>query len=288
MKSLAAIDSKYVNAKKMLQDKIDLVGHVISARIGDIMATSMVNYAIDSVVSKSFCDKYINGESGNPGMKITKTQSKMAVILLQRIYFKSHTAVSNLEITITDSSKTEKHYVTANADEEVVIDVDFKSSQNEITITYDGTGIEPYVYDCVKKKCCCTKTECGCPCGCSPSMKATGIDFDGTEINDLRGIRIDAVLMCDTDKMLCLVRDKIKMPIYYLVIAEIMKEWLATDRVNFLSMNSEEWVKSQITQLNASAMAMIDEAAPGISRYLERQEPKCFICKSFSQTYETP
>jgi hypothetical protein len=104
-------------------------------------------------------------------------------------------------------------------------------------------------------------------------MKATGIDFDGTEINDLRGIRIDAVLMCDTDKILCLVRDRIKMPIYYLVIAEVMKEWLATDRVNFLSMNSEEWVKSQITQLNVSAMAMIDEAAPGISRYLERQEP---------------
>jgi hypothetical protein len=82
MKSLAAIDSKYVNAKKMLQDKINLVGHILSARIGDIMATSMVNYAIDSVVSKSFCDKYITGESGNPGMKITKNQSKMAVLLL--------------------------------------------------------------------------------------------------------------------------------------------------------------------------------------------------------------
>lgn len=286
IKSLSQIEGgKYLTVQAMLNRKLTVVGLQLSDMLSSLLEDVYIEQAADFLISKSFCEDYFYQEDGSPGLRIEKGMTALSLLYVPRIYFKSHIAVSNLVITVSDSSRSEIFTIDALADEEVTIEVNFLSSQRKIDITYSSTddvsslGVAPYTQS-IGEYHVFDYADCDSCCG-HRYLKIHGLDFNGSEKSVYYGIRADIELVCNKEKMVCLIAPQNKTLIFKLTIIEVLKEWIASDRFNFLAMNSKDWAKEQITILNNEIAELWFGNGPGIRNLLMNTEKKCFKCTGY-------
>lgn len=296
LKTISNIEAgKYVTAQRLIDSKLILIMEKMKVDFAEFLFGDMVEDSIDSVISKNFGEDYETGEAGSAGLLIEKLPTSLSSLFIPRFYFKSHTAAVNLPITVSDASRTETFLVSANADEEVAIAINWYSNQNSVSIKFDDSTfgpsqelISPYngaispfhawYYDG------CTK----CCAGGSRYIQISGIDYDGSEISNYRGIRVDASVICDTDKMVCLIAHKMKVPILYKIGIEVLNEWAATDRLDFLAISSREWAEQKKSEWFDTVERSQFNNGKGIRKLLMKHEQQCFICNGVSYQYSTP
>lgn len=287
VKSISNIDPKFLNGQNLVNQKLKLVYELLKADLSEMLGGDFVEQSIDSLISPQFCDHYLEDNPGTPGLYISAKGQKLTAIYVHAIYFRSHVAVTDLDITITDGTtdNTTVVQISAEADEEIMVIVDYTTRQNSVTITYDSSTVEPYVMSISG-----AKNNCGCTCVCcSDKLNIQGIDFDGTKISNYRGIRADVSLICDTEKMICLLaKSSLKMPIFYLLISEIAKEWVATDRLNYLAMQSKDWANAKSLEWRDTARDLMFSQSIGIKNFLYKAQKDCFVCSGYSYENQLP
>lgn len=282
IKSLSLIEGgKYLTVQAMIDRKLDVVGQKLVDTISGLLKDVYVETAVESLVSKSFCADYEAQQDGNPGLVIYKFPSSYGKLFVPYLYFKSHTAVTDLHITVTDGVTSQVFEVTAAADEEVSIECGFYTTQRKITITYSSSdspsdqGVSPYTSDISSwweydYNCSCN------PCGCR-YMKIRGLDFDGDEKSKYYGLRADVQLLCDKEKMICLIAPTNKTLILNMLAIEVLNEYLATDRMNFLAIN-KEWAKAKIAELYDRVENHWIINGDAIRNLIIHSDKKCFTC----------
>lgn len=286
MKSLSNIvGADKLTAQKLVDEKTTLVGELLKANPNLMLLNDAVEHSIDSLVSKDFKDDFTTGEAINRGIRIEKKRGQLTKLVVERFYFKSHTAVTDLVITITDGVQSETHTVTAEADEEVIVEANFSTNNLWVTITYNSDVVEPYIGTI-----CPYNTFLDADChGCDGSKSLKLKTIEGNEfLIAYRGIRVDASVQCDREKMICLIAQNQKMAILYLVGAEILKEWYSSDRINYLAINSKEWAKEKAIEWESKGNEILFNNSQGIRRYIESKQRECFICNQVNYGYTLP
>lgn len=286
IKTLAQIEGgKYLTVQAMLNRKLTVVGLELSDMLSSLLQGVVIEQAADFLISKSFCEDYFAQQDGTPGLRIEKGMTALSKLYVPRFYFKSHVAVTDLVVTISDAERSETFEVTANADEEVVIECNFLSSQRKIDITYTSSntpsdsGVAPYTQN-IGEYHTFDYSDCDSCCG-HRYLKIHGLDFNGSEKSVYYGIRADIELICDKEKMVCLIAPQNKSLIFKMTIIQVLKEWIASDRFNFLAMNSKEWAKEQIAILQSEIADLWFGNGDGIKNLLVNTEKKCFKCTSY-------
>ena len=284
-KSISSIESgKYVTFQNMVDAKMRLVGAKLLDRLSTLLGDVYVEQSMDSMISKNFGETYFSQQDGTPGLRIEKRPTSLSKIYIPRIYFKSHLAIDTT-ITLSDGVNSESFDVSAGVDEEVTIETRFYSTQLRVDVTYTSTngpsddGVSPftenispfdaYYYD-----------GCNSCCG-NRNLMIHGLDFTGAEKSVYYGVRADIELICDKEKMICLIAMQNKTIFLYGLGVETLKEWIATDRFNFLAMSSKEWAKEKVIEWANEFERLWFANAQGIKNVLMSKEPKCFTCNGY-------
>lgn len=287
LKSLSNIvGAEKLTAQKLVDEKTQLIGELLKSGPSKYLFQSVVDHSVDSLISKDFKkDGQLESEAITRGLRLEKKRGKLTVLKVDRIYFKSATAVTALEITVTDGVNPKVYELTAEANEEIEIEANYSTNGLQIDITYDSETVEPYTGTVCPYN---TFVDSDCiGCGGCKSLKIRAIEGDGLVLN-YRGIRVDASVMCDREKMVCLIANDQKLPIMYLVGAEILKEWIGSDRINYITINSKEWAEKKIVEWEQKGWELLHENSQGIIKYLKQAEPKCFICQGFKYGFNIP
>lgn len=294
VKSLSLIEGgKYLTTQALVDRKMSVAGQKILDMISGLISGIYVEAAVDSIVSKSFDDEYYGQQDGNPGLRIEKYPTSFSKLYLTNLYFKSHTAVQQLQITVTDGFNPQVFTIDAAADEEVVIEVNYSTLQRRIDVTYSSdagpsdTGVSPYYsdisfwnnWDLYTRDCT----------GCNPCahryLRVRGIDFGGQEKSTYYGIRADVSLNCDKEKMICLIAPQYKTMFLYALAIEILNEWAASDRFNFLAMGSKDWAKEKKAEFENKVDYLWSINSEAIKNLIVHSEKNCFTCTGY-QYYE--
>ena len=274
-----------LTAQALVNEKTTLVGELLKANPSLMLMGDAVEHSVDSIVCKDFKDQSVAGLDSKRGIRVEKKRGYMTSLVVERFYFKSATEVTNLEITITDGVNSDVHEVTAAANKEVVIEANFHTQNTWVEITYQSVEVEPYIGSLCPYN---NFVESDCHgCTGSKSIKVRSIEGENLLIQ-YRGIKVDASVQCDRDKMICLIAEHQKAAFLYLVGAEILKEWATTDRLNFLAVASKEIAKEKAIEFEAKGNELLFANAQGIKKYLEGKQKECFICNSVKYGYTIP
>lgn len=296
LKSISNIEAgKYVTAQRLIDSKLILIMEKMKIDFAEFLFGDMVEQSIDSVISKNFGEDYQVGQAGSAGLLIEKLPTSLSSLFIPRFYFKSHTAAVDLPITVSDASRSEVFLVTANADEEVAVEINWYSNQKSASIKFDDSTfgpsqelVSPYTGPISPFHTYFSDGCTECCAGGSRYLQISGIDYDGSEISNYRGIRVDTQVICDTDKMVCLIAHQMKIPILYKLGIEVLQEWQAGDRFNFLEISSEKWVAEKKVEWFETVERSQFYNGKGIREFLRKSEHQCFICNGPSYQYSRP
>lgn len=294
LKSISNIEGgKYVTAQALVDAKLRVVGNKLIDILSELIQDISVNTAADGLISKSFGDRFFDAQPGTPGLIIEKYPTAFSSLYLTNIYFKSETAVQNLSLLISDGVNSETVTVTASAGEEVEIPVNFSSKQNRITITYTSASgpsdnlVAPHTQDISCYSVFELRAICHGDCG-HRYIRVFGQDFSGNKSSNYYGVRADVHLICDREKMVCLLIHQYKTAVLYMLGAEISREWVASDRFNFLAMNSKEWAQGKAQEWEQKAIGVFAANSDGIRNLLLHTEKKCFNCNTYQYHEPVP
>jgi len=292
LKTMASIESgKWLNAQNMLNQIMRIVGQEAQERIREILGDAIVEDSVETIFAKSFCDEYWDQADGNPGILIEKRPTSLSNLFVSNFYFKSHVSVSGLVVTVTDGVESETHNITAEADEEVTVPINFETLQNSIRITYSSTdgvsddGVSPYrgsisgriIHSCSK----CENTG-------TNYLMISGLDFSGNESSEYYGIKADVQLVCNTEKMVCLIARRYPMIFKYMAGVKVAREWAYSDRMNFLALSSKDDAKELALHFDQMQKQLWFDNGSAISRLLRSAEAKCFTCTGVQYSENLP
>lgn len=286
LKSLSNIvGADKLTAQHLVDEKTVLVGELLKAGPNRFLLEDAVEHSVDSMICKDWGTTYVEGSTDERGLRIEKKRARLTSLLIERIYFKSHTTVEDLEITISDGVKEEVFTINAEADEEIVIEANFSTRNTSVDIVYTSEDVEPYAGSICPYN---NFVESDCHgCTGSKSLKIRTIEA-AEKLVQYRGIKVDASVICDREKMVCLIAEHQKMAFLYLVGSEIMKEWASTDRLNFLAVSSKEYAQNKAVEWEAKANQIFYDNAQGIKKYLEGHQRECFICNQAHYGFTLP
>jgi|GEM_PF-3728780 len=286
LKYMALSESgKYITAKNLVAQKARIAAQLMIAEMNSLMLSNRITTALETINCPFFSDEVIFG-AGSPGLQITKIQTQLSKLYLPRFYFKSSSDVVGLVITVSDGVSPVEFTVSSLAGEEKVIEAQYTSNQNKITITYPSEGVEAYGGSLgnLCNHCC---NGCSDDCG-SYYLEVKGIDQAGDVAATYFGIRADIELICDTEKMFCNTLEQNKVIFLYATGEQIMKEASLTDRVNFLALGAKEMFAGLAIEFGAKWRQLFMDTTQSTENYLRQLESGCFNCTSFQNGYSTP
>lgn len=288
VKSISAIEGgKYLTVQNLVNAKLRIVEQKMSERISGLVDNLTIYEALDTLISQSFGTSFLAQEDGNPGLRIEKSTTAFSKIFIPYLYFKSNTPVTALQITVSDGVNSEVFTLDALAGEEVAIECGFSTTQRKVDITYSSDttpsdpGVAPFTQPINYGFNFLSRPIPGCCEPCSEFLRIRGLDFDGTEVSRYMGVRADIQLLCDRDAIVCFIAPKYKLIVFYYLIIEILNEWIASDRFNFLAMNSKDWAKEKVNELNGRIDRLWFDNSDGIKQAIVNSEPKCFNCTGY-------
>lgn len=297
IKTLSAIEGgKYLTVQSMLNAKLRIVGQELSEGIGGLLSEIYIENSVDALISKNFGNEYFEQADGTPGLVIEKYPTALSNLFVPNIYFKSYIAVQGLVITVTDGFSPQAFTVDAEAGQEVSVEVNYSTSQKKITITCDSSilpssaGVAPYTSDiAIQSDFCFDDRLLGCNTDCDPCghryLKIHGLDFAGAEKTVYYGIRADVQLVCDREKMVCLMAPQNKTLILYSTAVKVLDEIIMGERFNFFAMASKDLARELKAELEGKIADLWFTNGPGIKNLLVNSEKKCFKCTGL-QYYE--
>lgn len=295
LKSLSSVEGgKYLSAQRMINEKLQIVGSKMKEKLGMLLGDTIIEQSVQSIIPIQFSEDVLTGAYGTPGLRIEKKPTTLTNLYVPRFYFKSQTAVEDLEVTISDGNQSVVHLVTADANEEVAIECNFSSSNLVVSITYDAANpsqtVEPYTGNISPYTTygCDGCIDCG---GCNGLgnfyLKMVSIDFDGEERSKYYGLRADVQMTCDVEKMICIMAPKNTWIFKYMVGVEVALESIATDRMNFFAINSKDWWKEAAQRWQWEADRLFDQNGPSILKMLQKSDSQCFTCTGRHTSYTT-
>ena len=260
-----ATDSDAVN---LLEAKIQFA---IKQTVNDALA-KLPNLQYNALAEnlRAFCFSATT-RNASPTLSISRNEYKtpLSDLVVNRIILKFGEAyVGHLEV-LNDGVVIETIAVNVTADTEYIIDGLAIKATGVLSIRINNAGLNPYfaartaqVWDSAVTSCCLRPYE---------SAYIT--------MSDGIGIVADVSVVCSEDKLLCRMIFPLKDAILYRSGIEVLNEWLATDRVNFLAVNGQEWAMEKKAEWAAAYNAKLSFALGStLIKTLQKIDPVCFDC----------
>jgi len=134
--------------------------------------------------------------------------------------------------------------------------------------------------------------ECDDPVGCSSCSPSEGFKtsgyIDGNSSTEAYGFIPVLSIECVQEKAICTILHQVSQGVLYACGVAVLQEWQASDRLNYLSLHSDDWVAAKIEEWNAKAEHFYITNSTSINKFIQRVDPICYVCNETTIAYAKP
>ena len=225
-------DSEYQSGLVFLQDKISFATQLC---VEELRTYFLPYFRINSIVDDHrfgvFKTAALNPQASERGIKLKRHSSRMLKLRVERIKIKLQQVGFVHSVEITDGNVQTSYDFKTDLNGEAEIDLSYLATEKEIFVTMDNAAINPI--DATIKK--------ACNCYAHKGRYISGYGWNGTgTASSTFGLQVDVSAPCDEDEFACAIIHRLKFPILYRAGIEIVKEMIATDRLNSFTLLDQE------------------------------------------------
>lgn len=277
---VAAIEyGKDNSAREFMRNKLDyaiqLMIEDIRSRIEDKLRFPTVT---DAYNGGRFTHQFIPAENGIGGVKISSINRRNTRIVIHGLRLYAEQPGVPKQITITDG-QTAKVIDVETTGELMSINLDgLLLESNEVYISWDVSDINTRSND--------YHNLIG-QYGCNYCDENNATEFyikgvkEGNKTNHLWGIQPVFSILCDVERMICHYRHYFRFAALYKWGVEMLNEWQASDRLNFLTLHSDEWAVNKKMELEEiSYPEQLDNGVKRLIQSLRKEDKYCFDLKN--------
>lgn len=172
----------------------------------------------------------------------------------------------NTEETVTIASLDKIETVGGST---LTIPVNFAVT-GDFEVVFDQTLIQTYsAFTPVSKACC--------------SRSPQAIEINGFLITDSFGISLDLSLRCSEERIKCVMLVHLAWAARLRAVMFLLTEALTSDRMNFFTINSREWLESYTEAITNQYERKLNEIVPKLRTVLSNQDQNCFSCAGLTK-----
>jgi len=259
------------------QSGLDLISKekdfAIKAISNDIQAAFLPYFRINSIIDELSIGKFKNTtltpSPFNRGVQIKTRSSRLLRIQIQNIEVKIVETFLTSFVKIIDGLDENIIEFTTDAEGKAKIDVNFISKTNEVFVVIEDPLITPF--DGQLKN--------GCSCYSKSSEFLIGKGYkDGQTASSTFGLSVQSLAVCDQEQFVCLLAPRLGFAILYKTGIEIVKEWIASDRLNPVTMiddGIEEFLLEEFESQYNKQIKLLIESLPD---FMSRLDEICVVC----------
>lgn len=214
------------------------------------------------------------------GLRIRKNAGSLSKLLISSVTVRADLA-GTFALTITDGTTPATFDVVISADRvghDVTEWVHYETAAASVDITITDAGFVPYTGSTQQTR---HFSSCrGCDNGVSTyaAISGRGLTAAG-ETDAVQGISANVALTCDIAPAVCLLATRLKVPIFYATVMQILRNWEATPRMNFYAQHKAEWLEREWHRLSEERYPQAwDLHAKGLARFASQLDPLCVDC----------
>lgn len=272
LSKLASIETgKQMDARVLFAQLLNRAGRQM---LEEMKILLMPYLRMEASIEGGWLGKFGEATCAESKAELKTCHGRLARFVLEKVRVKfNHTG--EVVLTLTDGQHTETKTITTEAGVEQELQWFYVAKTENVTITapvegYAGTlqggwKMGERCGDCLYRFVCCNQT----------TRMACGITVQFT-------------VQCDFEKMLCAALPHLNQPLLLSLGCEVLKEWEASDRLNFLTLHGKEWAAAKHDEWTMKRNEMLNAATQGIARMLQSMDDKCVTCGGYSYGYQHP
>lgn len=220
--------------------------------------------------------KTTTSEASECSTTIHSRHGKYGSLYVSGVWVKSVNTATEVPINITDGVQTLTVEADLTADVAVFVPFAFTTSLKEVTISTEEE-ITLYKVDTSSFNNYC-QTGC-CGNGQFQFLRTTGNC----------GFIPDVAVLCDIEAVICKYLPRLTYAILYKTGIELLKEWMSSTRLNFITIHGKEWAKETIAEWETKQYAQyMNDAIQGLPNSLQQADRYCFTCNGYRIGYTHP
>jgi hypothetical protein len=223
----------------------------------------------------------LNAMSANyRGIVVKRWRSEAARLFVEEVYIKVNQG-GETTLRIVDGSTTTDTTVTL-VEGENTIRVDYKAESEQIKILFDQTNFE--TFDCAYRK------QDGCStCSGSAGKGIYITGWDGLkEVSNCYGVGTRVHAMCYEDNILCSLMPKMYFLLLYKSGILVLKERIATDRINHVATFGAEKAKMLLEDYEKEYKEKYSILVKSANNFLRTTKGECIKCNNLRYVQATP
>jgi hypothetical protein len=220
------------------------------------------------------------GTDAKRGIRVRKNAGTMARIVIARVWIALDTP-GDYTLNVKGGSDAQTFTFTVDeANMPVAVFTQFESEADMVDVWVvlpDGVkalggDLSPFA-EFASGHC----TDCG-PRSSFRMLTARAL-LGTTETDDVQGVIAEVGITCGLGPAVCLMAQRIKVPIFYATVLQVLENWEASARMNFHAQHKQEWVAKEWEFLaNKRYPEVWDLHSKGMARFLEELDPICITC----------
>lgn len=286
LKSASAIaNDEQRSGFNLMNEKIKLATRMVFNKFSGMVSNQFdFNSIIETREILNFNTTQKSAADLDRGLVIRRWRSEVARIYVEKLYIRVvESGITN--VTIKDGD-LEKVYQVSLLGGGVIneVDIRYKAKSEHIYITFKQTDFTTYG--------CKLNETTGCSsCGSSRHSKHNleVMGWDGSkEVYDCFGMGVLANVQCYEEAILCQVLPRMAFMIWYQSGIEILKEHVASGRVNAVVTFSKDQARETLVDLQNDLKEEEKQFAKNITNFLKTTKGECFTCNGNKSTHATP
>lgn len=273
-------DVRYQSGLDLIKKKKEFAIKAIANDIqGAFLPYFRMNSLIDELVVGKFKDTTLTTSPLKRGVEIKTRNSRLLRIQIQTVEIKILEAALTSYLKIIDGLDEKLVEFTTDADGKALIDLNYISKTNQIFIVLEDPLITPFD----------GQLKSGCHCYSKSSEFLTGRGYkDGQTASSTFGLSVQSLAVCDQEQFVCLLAPRLGFAILYKTGIEIVKEWIASDRLNPVTMiddGTEDFLLSEFESQYKNQLKILIESLPD---FFIRLDEICVVCSGNTYVEAVP
>ena len=273
-------DSSYTSGLDLLNKKLLFSQKAI---VNDIQAAFLpyfrINTLIDELTIGVFKNTFLSQSANARGIKFKTRNSRLMRIRIKTISIEIQEADYTSNVSILDGNEQTDFQFTTDSNGKAFIQVEFLSKTNEVFVVIEDVTVTPKSTD--------IKTGCSCYTKSTEFLIGWGWNGSGTTTSSF-GLSVVAASECDNEQLICLLSSKLGFALLYKTGFEIVKEWIASDRLNPVTIIDDGTEEFLLEEFERQYKKQIKTFVESVPRFMSTIDEVCVRCNQSRYMESTP
>lgn len=263
-------DSGFISGLQFLNEKIQFATRLV---IADLSRYALPYFRMNSIVDEikvgDWTQNSLAPANFDRGIHLQIKKSRMLRMRINSVQIKLGQANTTHQLSIDDGINSKSWSFTTDNNGFAEIDLNYLSENKDVYIYMDNSSINVNNSS--------IKTGCGCSSKSGQFLTAYGWNGSSNS-NSTYGLKVQAVAECNNDEFACILGGRLGLPILYRSGIEILKEAVATDRLNSITLLDTDKINFLLENWTTEYDKQMKLLIESLPQLLRRIDECCIVC----------